>query len=343
MQNSEKRQTTGNAPRRPRRGQRYGTSARKRRSRMQSLLFSRGIWAACGALALIAIVVCVVIFRGSPAPDPSVPADAPLETAEPAAAETAAPEPEDTPEPTAEANAEASEPAVERDYQILDGIPQTDRALGLPEGEMVDDSYFNDTIFVGDSISLKLQQFVIRYRKAYPTMLGNAEFLVAGSFSTHAALADVSNDSLHPMVDGVKMTVEDALAAKGAKKVYIMLGMNDVSHSGLGGSIGNMGSLLYRIRQKLPDIEIFVQSVTPRYSGSKPNNQQLFDYDINLYDQITKLGDPKIHFVDVAYVMRDEEGKLYDSYCSDKDDLAMHFTDVACQEWIRYLYTHTIA
>ena len=41
--------------------------------------------------------------------------------------------------------------------------------------------------------------------------------------------------------------------------------------------------------------------------------------------------------------MRDEEGKLYESYCSDKTDLAMHFTDVACQEWIRYLYTHTIA
>ena len=257
-----------------------------------------------------------------------------------------------TPEPTVEPTATppqgpTMQPAMDSPlknviaWEVLDGIPQTDQPLGLRENERVDDSYFNDTIFIGDSVTQKLQQYVTNRRKnGESTLLGNARFIAIQSLGTHTALAAISDGSLHPTIMGIKMTLEDALVQLEAKKVYIMLGMNDVAVSGMDTSISNMMKLLKRIQNSSPNIEIFVQSATPRLSGSQPTTEQLFDYDVRVYEEILKLDDPRIHFVDVAYVMRDDSGKLYESYCSDKDGMALHFTNAGCEQWVEYLYTH---
>ena len=226
-------------------------------------------------------------------------------------------------------------------WKVLDGIPQTDQPLGLRKSAWVLDSYFDDTIFVGDSVTQKLQQYVTDKRKTGDsTLLGNARFIAVQSLGTHTALADISEKSLHPTVRGTKMTIENALATLGAKKVYIMLGMNDVAVSGMDASVSNMLKFLQRIQSKVPGIEIFVQSATPRLSGSQPTTEQLFEYNLRVYDELLKLNDSRIHFVDVAYVMRDDAGRLYEDYCSDKTGMALHFTNAGCEKWVEYLYTH---
>ena len=230
--------------------------------------------------------------------------------------------------------------AEESSWEVLSGIPQTSEPLGLPECGRVDDSYFDSAVFVGDSVTLKLQKYVTAMRKDGSSVLGGAKFIAIGSLGSHSALEAVSRESLHPTIGGEKMPLEDAIAALEAQKVYIMLGMNDVALCGQETSIGYMLELISRIREKSPGIEIFIESVTPRYGGGKPTTQQLFDYDLRLYEEIRKLSDPGIHFVDVAYVMRNGQGKLYESYCSDKEDMGIHFTDIACEKWIEYLYTH---
>ena len=231
-------------------------------------------------------------------------------------------------------------PADDKPWEVLNGIPQTREPLGLPECERVDDTYFNYTVFVGDSVTLKLDKYVTAARKENPSLLGGAKFIAIGSLGSHSALESVSKESLHPTIGGKKMPIEDALATMKAQKVYIMLGMNDVALCGQETSIEYMLELITRIRQKSPGIEIFIQSATPRYGGGRPTSQMLFDYDLRLYEEILNLNDPKIHFVDVAFVMRDESGNLYESYCSDKADMGIHFTDIACERWIDYLYTH---
>ena len=234
-----------------------------------------------------------------------------------------------------------SEIDTDDSWSVLDGIPQTDQPLGLRKSQWVVDSYFDDTVFVGDSVTQKLQQYVAEKRKSGDsTLLGNARFIAVQSLGTHTALADVSEKSLHPTVRGTKMTIESALASLGAKKVYIMLGMNDVAVSGMQTSVSNMLKFLQRIQSEVPGIEIFVQSATPRLSGSQPTTEQLFEYNLRVYEELLKLNDPRIHFVDVAYAMRDDTGKLYEDYCSDKTGMALHFTNAGCQKWVEYLYTH---
>lgn len=228
-------------------------------------------------------------------------------------------------------------------YAVLDGVPQTDRPLGLGEGEAVADDWFDGAVFVGDSVSLKLRNYVTKARKKSPELLGDARFLTIGSFAARLALQEVGPNSYHPRVNGVKMRVEDALVELGATKVYIMLGMNDIGITGVDGGVRDMMELIGRIREKSPEIEIYVQSATPRLRGGPPTTRQLFEYDLALYEAVCEADDPRLHFVDVAYVMRDENGKLPRDYCSDPDDLALHFTDAACRAWLDYLYTHTAA
>lgn len=229
----------------------------------------------------------------------------------------------------------------EAEYAVLEGIPQTDRPLGLGWSARVGDDWFDGTVFVGDSVSLKLRNYVSKARRNTPELLGDARFITIGSFSAWHALQKVGADTLHPSIKGVKLSVEDALAELGARKLYIMLGMNDVGMSGVDGAVEDMMELLGRIRARLPELEIYVQSATPRLSGGPPRTQQLFEYDLALYDAVCALGDEHMHFVDVAYAMRDGSGRLKRAYCSDPNDMALHFTDKACAVWINYLYTHT--
>ncbi|MBR3503244.1 MAG: SGNH/GDSL hydrolase family protein [Clostridia bacterium] len=217
--------------------------------------------------------------------------------------------------------------------------PVTHRPLGLAEGDPVADKYFNDAVFIGDSITLKLQRYVTARRNDGGSCLGRAKFLTAGSLGSGNALWDVSSESVHPSYQGEKMRIEKAVELMDAQKVYIMLGMNDVAYYGIEESIENMKKLVALILERQPSAEIFIQSATPRIaaSHSKPTNRMLFDYDLLLYNACVENG---WNFVDVAYVMRDENGCLFDAYCSDPEDMGMHFTDEGCEAWIDYLTTH---
>ena len=198
-------------------------------------------------------------------------------------------------------------------------------------------SWFDDAVFVGDSISLKLTGYVSKMRQSDPSFLGKAQFLTAGSLGSGNALWDVSSESVHPLYQGTKMRLEDSIAACGAKKLYILLGMNDVGMYGIDGSVANMETLLKLILEKTPDLQIFVQSATPIHKGNELkvlNNANLVIYNQGLQEMCQRNG---WHYVDVASVLRDADGYLPDAYCSDASGMGMHFTDQACQVWIDYL------
>ncbi len=211
--------------------------------------------------------------------------------------------------------------------------------LGLQESAPVPGSYFDDAVFVGDSITLALYYYVKDLRNQGTQCLGEAKFLTAGSMGSGNALEPVGKESVHPSYQGTKMRVEDAVALMDAKKVYIMLGMNDVAYYGIDKSIENMCALIGLILERQPEAEIFVQSATPRLSimTTKPTNRMLFEYDLKLYRACVENG---WYFVDVAYAMRDGDGNLIDKYCSDPESMGMHFSEAGCAVWIEYLETH---
>ncbi len=215
-------------------------------------------------------------------------------------------------------------------------------AGALPKNTAVSGSWFDDAVFVGDSVSLKLTMY-----ESSVDRLGKAQFLTAGSLSATNALWDVSDRSVHPKYKGKKQKVEDSIAQmKGVKKVYIMLGMNDINAVGSKNGIKNFEKLCNNILKKSPNVQIYVQSVTPLIKGSKSsvakegklNNKTIYEYNKKLAALAEKRG---WYFVNVSEVMYDDNGYLKRDYCGDPDGMGLHFTNAGCKAWIDYLLTHT--
>ena len=200
-------------------------------------------------------------------------------------------------------------------------------------------SYFDDAVFIGDSVSMKLS-----YYEAATNKLGKAQFLVAGSLGSGNALWPVSEESVHPAYNGVKMRLEDSVPLTGAKKLYIMLGMNDLALYGPQGAVDNLVTLLDLILAKTPGIEIFIQSMTPVAKNSTIvstgglNNDKVRAYNALLLETALERG---WNFVDVASIMFDSQGHLKEKYCSDLGAMGVHFTNAGCEAWVQYLLTHT--
>lgn len=218
-----------------------------------------------------------------------------------------------------------------------EGGVYTPGAVG--ESAAVTASYFDDAAFVGDSVSLKLS-----YYAAATGELGNAQFFTAGSLGSGNALWEVSDESVHPSYQGTKMLVEDCIAYSGVSKVYIMLGMNDIGLYGIEDALKNYEELVTRIKAQSPDVQIIIQSMTPMAAtstiiGEDLNNENIKIYNKGLSDLCKKNG---WAFVDVACVMYDADNEtLNPEFCSDAEDMGVHFTEAGCAQWIEYLSTHT--
>ena len=209
----------------------------------------------------------------------------------------------------------------------------------VPKSARVDSSYFDDVVFVGDSISEGLN-----YYEAANDVLGKAKFLTSVSLSATNALWEISDRSVHPRWNGRKMKIEDAIPLTGAKKVYIMLGMNDIISVGVDKSVQNFTTLCNKILAKSPNVQIYVESVTPRTNqGAKSDNGPLNNKSITAYNKkLSALCQARgWYFVNVAEVMFDSTGYLNRSYCSDPNGMGMHFAYAGCKVWVDYLYTHT--
>ena len=200
-------------------------------------------------------------------------------------------------------------------------------------GAAVSASFFDDAVFVGDSVSLRLYY----YCQSHQGVLGKAQFLTSGSLGSGNALTDISEESVHPSYQGEKMLIEDGVKAIGAKKVFIMLGMNDIALYGIDDSVKNMETLIERILEKSPDAQIYLQSMTPMLENTQKKSLNNANIEIYNEDLKTLCQEKGYHFVDVASVMKLDDGSLIPEYCSDPEDMGIHFTDAGAEAWISYL------
>lgn len=222
----------------------------------------------------------------------------------------------------------------------MDMIEYAHRIEGqVVECGRVDKSYFDDVAFVGDSISNYLG-----YYATATGALGNATFLTSGSLSATNALWEISEESVHPRYNGEKMLIEDAVAACGAKKLYIMLGMNDLGINTLDEAEEKYRTLLDKITEKSPGIQICIESMTPMLRTERAltdkylNNDNIAAYNERLNKMCQEKG---WYFINVASVFYAQDGFLKADYCSDPTSMGIHPSNAGCDRWIDYLYTHT--
>ena len=229
----------------------------------------------------------------------------------------------------------------EENKQQIQQEEQTDTPAGQEQGENQQEeenqqesapakpvdpmTFFSESAFIGDSVTLKLRN----YNMANGA-LGNTTFLCQGSYS----VAHAVNNTMMLNYQGSETTPQDALKACGAKRVFILLGMNDIALHGIDKTIENWGVLIANIRAACPGIEIYIQSGTPIYLSGEIgslNNANMDKYNVQL-KAFAEAND--CTYIDVNTPFKNSSGGLAGAYCSDE---YVHFTDAACALWIQIL------
>lgn len=211
----------------------------------------------------------------------------------------------------------------------------------VPKDPVDVDAFLAESVFIGDSVTLALRNHCLTNKQA----LSGATILCAGSYSVRHALATPGGklegwDVVSITYQGEKMRPEDALAACGAKRVFIMLGLNDIALVGIDKTISNWGKLIANIRKTCPDIEIYIQSGTPIQLGGEKgslNNTNMDKYNVRLEQFCQENG---CYFVNVASALKNEQGGLREEYCSDD---YCHLTTAGVKAWIQYIRDYVSA
>lgn len=197
-------------------------------------------------------------------------------------------------------------------------------------------NFFDGAVFVGDSVTLGLRNYVTAERNQGNECLGNAKFLTEGSMSYSNTLPEIgAPNSIHPKYEGREMYIEDALALIKANKVFIMMGMNDFCIYPEEEAIGNADKCINRIKEKNPGIDIYIESVTPAlFDRGSFSNANIDKFNAALKQFCEANG---YTYVDIASVMKDANGILISSYCGDAGAQGVHMSNIGCKAWVDYL------
>ena len=248
-----------------------------------------------------------------------------------------------TEEQTTEATSEEVTETQEETTEKAEEASASEESPVTYEYTQVDDSYFNDAVFIGDSISYGFELYVTEKHANGETVLGEAQFLTSGSLSYGNSLWDVSDESVHPTYNGEKMKLEDAIAQIKPGKIFILLGTNDVALYGVDQTIANADTEISRMLEASPGAEIFIMSTTPKYSPAESdvdgalNNADIDALNVAMRQFAVEKG---YNFMNIAPLFKDETGGLAADYCSDKEGMGIHFTSAAYDIWLDFLYSY---
>ena len=199
----------------------------------------------------------------------------------------------------------------------------------VPESEYAPLSYFDDAVFIGDSVSYGLS-----YYGVFP-----AEQVLA---EQSVNLETVLYKTPFTDTEGNYVSAYDAVVSRHPNKVYIMLGANGIEWLSDTKMIEMYDTFLTKLLELLPDADFFIQSVLPVTKALDENpNRDLTNAKINTFNaDLKQLAKSKgVHYLDVASAFKDENGYLPDE-ASPQD--GMHFSAKYYQTWLEYLRYHAV-
>lgn len=183
---------------------------------------------------------------------------------------------------------------------------------------------FADSVIIGDSITYFMFQWESKY-----DYLGEVTFLARGGVSLNGFVGRFKNVYYR----GKEVYLEDGIAKTGAKKAYIMLGQNDLTSKARVKIMENWVILLERIREKSPDVEIYLQTCIPELSKDdelNEKNERIFAYNETLRE-FAKEND--CHYIDLCYYIVDHQGKMPECYSQGN----YHMNEAGCYTWMQML------
>lgn len=193
------------------------------------------------------------------------------------------------------------------------------------EGTSLDNaSWFDDAVFVGDSSTQGIQ--------TYKLLKSSTVLATNGMSARTAAKTKVKYDS-------DTLTLLKALKKETPKKIYLLLGFNDLELSKSADSFAqDYSSLLDQVQETCPSATIYVQSIFPVTSSYEQKDPQRTNEKIDSFNAALKklCSSKNVRYEDVASVFKGTNGALPSSMSDDGYNIRGKYY----YSWLNYLSAH---
>lgn len=190
----------------------------------------------------------------------------------------------------------------------------------------VDDSYFSDAVFIGDS---RMEGF------------RNVSGITQGTFFTSVGMS-LSGLISQPIIKIGDETVTVAAAVSGGSynKIYLMLGTNDLGEYDLEGFHDRFTSATQRLMELQPGAVFYICSIiyveeSKVTTGEYVNNTNVDKLNAILLQICEEQG---YHYIDLNEILSDGHGSLIEGASSD----GVHMYEKYCKQMLDYLKNHYV-
>lgn len=193
----------------------------------------------------------------------------------------------------------------------------------------VDDSYFSDALFIGNSRTVGLS--------LYGSMPSDTTFYATVGMNIY----DLLNSTAQvPPEEGPEQSFESLLSSRQFGKIYIMLGINDLATGTSESFAEYYKEIVDHIHTVQPNAIIYIQSIINISAERDAQGDAIQNSNINeknaLLSQLAN--NDYIYYLNVNEVLIDSNGFLNADYTSD----GIHLGGGSLSLWEDYLYSHAI-
>ena len=175
-------------------------------------------------------------------------------------------------------------------------------------------NYFQGSVIIGDSIAENFQRYNISGGSGDEVSDNFTSLAVAG-YSISKALLPNDGINIHPMIQGHRYRLPEAIGMIGARHVYSFFGYKDLADPN---AADNYELLLKEIQAANPGVDINVISTTYMTAASQKtgyNNDSVRMLNAAMKQKCAENG---WTFIDVQEIMSDGNGNLPDSWSIDQ-------------------------
>ena len=199
-----------------------------------------------------------------------------------------------------------------------------------PDWQIVDDMYFADAVFIGDSRTVGMFEY------------GDLEEITTFYAGRGLSVYDVFDKKIVEVPgQKKKITVEEALQENTFSKIYLMLGLNEMGTGTTETFLVKYKEVLDHLRELQPDAIIYVQAIMKLTTERSGKGDQFHNPGIEERNAgLAEFADnKKVFFLDVNPLICDETGGMIEEYTYDGIHLKAKYIGI----WKEYLKEHAIA
>lgn len=194
--------------------------------------------------------------------------------------------------------------------------------------EPVSRDYFNDALFMGDSITSGLT--------IYDMFEGFNAIYKVGVNPMSASYSDFTTTST-----GRELTMSEAVRYYNPRKLYIMLGTNGINWATTDELLEGYRDFVQTLKSENPDCMIIVQSIPPVSLWLAEEDPSFTKENIDTFNSGLRQMciDMGIYYLDINAAFTTEDGYLSQDYSAPD---GIHFGYDGYQKWYDYLMCHTV-